>query len=299
VHLADDAPGTASVTAHGTANVADVTLSPTATTTPTEAAGFPFTTTVANFSDANPLATSTDFSATIDWGDGTTSSGTASGPTGGPFSISGSHTYAAPGSYAVAVTITDGTQQVVAHSTINVPLTCPPGANVLSGSLAGTIIIGPNSNTCLKGATTSGGVIVQRGATATIVNSSIGGSVSSSGAATFAMCNTSTVGGVSVSGTTGDTTVGDDTELCNGNTIHSSLILSSDTGGLEAFANAVSGSGTMISDTGAATPAEDTIPEIEQNGFGGGLSCSGITPAPTNDGVANTAPSKGGQCAGL
>ena len=44
---------------------------------------------VASFTDANPGATTADFTATIDWGDATTSAGTVSGPTGGPFTVSG------------------------------------------------------------------------------------------------------------------------------------------------------------------------------------------------------------------
>ena len=44
---------------------------------------------VASFTDANPGATTADFTATINWGDATTSAGTVSGPTGGPFTVSG------------------------------------------------------------------------------------------------------------------------------------------------------------------------------------------------------------------
>jgi hypothetical protein len=40
-------------------------------------------------------------------GDGTTSPGTVSGPVGGPFTVSGSHTYIEEGSYSVKTTITD------------------------------------------------------------------------------------------------------------------------------------------------------------------------------------------------
>ena len=63
---------------------------------------------VASFIDGTPTAKSTDFSATINWGDGSKSAGTVSGANGGPFTVSGSHTYATAGSFNVTVTLTDG-----------------------------------------------------------------------------------------------------------------------------------------------------------------------------------------------
>jgi hypothetical protein len=74
---------------------------------------------VATFNDNNAGNTAADFTATIDWGDGTSSVGTVSG-SGATFSVSGSHTYAAAGQDAVTVTLTDddpGTDSATAHST--------------------------------------------------------------------------------------------------------------------------------------------------------------------------------------
>ena len=50
--------------------------------------------TVATFTDANPNATASDFTATIDWGDGTSTSGTVVAQSGGSFAVDGTHTYA-------------------------------------------------------------------------------------------------------------------------------------------------------------------------------------------------------------
>ena len=52
---------------------------------------------VATFTDADRAATPGIYVVTIAWGDGTTSGGTVSGPTGGPFIVKGSHVFADEG----------------------------------------------------------------------------------------------------------------------------------------------------------------------------------------------------------
>src|SRR5205814_10462078 len=51
---------------------------------------------VATFDDINTANVAADFTATIDWGDGTTSAGSVSG-SGGTFSVAGTHTDATAG----------------------------------------------------------------------------------------------------------------------------------------------------------------------------------------------------------
>jgi len=63
---------------------------------------------VASFVDGTPTAAQSDFTATINWGDGSKSAGTVAGPNGGPFTVSGSHTYATTGTFNVTATLTDG-----------------------------------------------------------------------------------------------------------------------------------------------------------------------------------------------
>jgi hypothetical protein len=72
----------------------------------TEGAALPATTTVATFTDTNTGDTASNFAATINWGDGTTTSGTVAG-SNGAFTVTGGHTYADEGSFPLAVTITD------------------------------------------------------------------------------------------------------------------------------------------------------------------------------------------------
>ncbi|HZU34994.1 MAG TPA: hypothetical protein VFA18_03755, partial [Gemmataceae bacterium] len=67
-------------------------------------AGAPFSGTLATFSSTDAMVTSADFSATITWGDGSTSKGVIGG-SGGTFTVNGAHTYAAASTYAIQVTI--------------------------------------------------------------------------------------------------------------------------------------------------------------------------------------------------
>jgi hypothetical protein len=91
------------------------------TITPTEGAAF--TGAVATFTDADTNATASEYTATIDWGDDSTSAGTVTGDKGGPFTVSGTHTYSDEHTYTVTVTITDvdnATNGAVATTTANV-----------------------------------------------------------------------------------------------------------------------------------------------------------------------------------
>ena len=68
-----------------------------------------FSAAVASFTDGNPAAASSDFTATINWGDSSSSAGTLSQPggTGTAFVVSGTHTYASNGTYPISVSVTD------------------------------------------------------------------------------------------------------------------------------------------------------------------------------------------------
>lgn len=106
VTLTDISPGTASATANSTFNVVDATLSITGThIVSTE--GITFSGTVATFSDANSLATPSDFTATITWGDGDTTSGTVAGNGASGFTVSGQHAYVEGGAYSLHITVKD------------------------------------------------------------------------------------------------------------------------------------------------------------------------------------------------
>ncbi len=77
--------------------------------------------TVATFTDANPACPVADYSASIDWGDGTTSAGTITLVSGCTYTVSGTHTYTTAGSHAISATIDDdGGATAMASSTVKV-----------------------------------------------------------------------------------------------------------------------------------------------------------------------------------
>jgi hypothetical protein len=69
--------------------------------------GAPVTAKVASFTDADSSGQLSDFSATINWGDSTTSAGTVTPNASGGFDVTGNHTYAAPGTFTITTSIRD------------------------------------------------------------------------------------------------------------------------------------------------------------------------------------------------
>jgi hypothetical protein len=92
----------------GTATVTDAPLSAgqAATFSTVEGTGLA-NAVVATFTDGNPLALATDFSATINWGDSETDSAIVSAAPSGGFAVTGTHAYTALGTHPVTTVITD------------------------------------------------------------------------------------------------------------------------------------------------------------------------------------------------
>src|SRR3954453_10930755 len=93
-------------TGNTTATVADAPLSATGRSG-SATRGLPFNGTVATFTDPDSSASAATFTASIDWGDKSTSAGTVAAADGGGFKVTGSHTYQVTGSQPVTVTIHD------------------------------------------------------------------------------------------------------------------------------------------------------------------------------------------------
>lgn len=124
--------------------VADAALHATVNTiAPVE--GAPFSGTVATFTDDDPNGMPTQYHATIDWGDGSTSAGTVLSMVKGAFPVSGQHTYTEEGSHTLSVTITDDPASVAATGPVSVGdaavhITSAPAINAIEGNSYGGVI---------------------------------------------------------------------------------------------------------------------------------------------------------------
>jgi hypothetical protein len=122
VTINDNSPGTGTATVTDTATVSEGDSLSGSPVTFSAVAGTPFTGTVATFTDSDTANVAGDFTATINWGDATTSAGTVSGGAGS-FQVKGTHTYAGPGTFSVVVTLSDdapGTATAQVTSTAHV-----------------------------------------------------------------------------------------------------------------------------------------------------------------------------------
>jgi hypothetical protein len=140
--------------AHSAVSIADAPLN--ATGVPVNAyARYPATVVVASFSDGNPFAKASDFSATVDWGDGTTGPATVTARQAGGFQVTGTYTYRTPDSYPVAVSIADaGGATASATTTATISSAPPPAQLLVTGAAPGRDPIvrayGPNGDLLLN-----------------------------------------------------------------------------------------------------------------------------------------------------
>ncbi|HVA47067.1 MAG TPA: choice-of-anchor tandem repeat GloVer-containing protein [Pirellulales bacterium] len=111
----------------------------------------PFTGIVASFTDTNQAAAASDFTASIDWGDGATSAGTVTANSTGGFDVSGTQTYALAGSYPIDVTVSDSPGDVLASTAGNAAVLSPV---TMTAPADGTLT---NNNEPTLSAITSGG----------------------------------------------------------------------------------------------------------------------------------------------
>ena len=150
IGVLDDGGSTATIT--GTATVADAGLtgSSAATAGGTEGATNSSVLAGATFTDANPGNHTADFTATITWGDGGATSAGVVSYSAGVYTVSGSHTYADEGSYAISISVLDD-----GGSTTTITGTATVADAGLTGSSAATAggTEGATNSSVLAGAT--------------------------------------------------------------------------------------------------------------------------------------------------
>ena len=109
-------------------------------------AGVPASAVLGSFDSSDPAG---EITATIDWGDGTGATGTIIPEPGGAFEVTGSHSYATPGTYTANVTIQDfGGSELKTQALIKVAprasatsVTCSPTSVAVSATTTCTTIV--------------------------------------------------------------------------------------------------------------------------------------------------------------
>jgi len=126
----DDAGNTD--TTNSTATVADAALHAGTFTVPSSTSLGNPTNVSFGFSDDNTGAPASDFTATIDWGDTSSSTGVIGG-SGGSYTAGGSHTYAADGPYTITVTVVDDGGSTAGATAATSVVVVPPAAALSAG----------------------------------------------------------------------------------------------------------------------------------------------------------------------
>ena len=102
-----EGPGAQEVTMNTPVTVNDAALTVSPVSTIQAKKGNTFSKIVANFKDADPNGTTSDYTASINWGDGSTTAGTIAPNGMGGWSVTGSHKYTTAKGFAVTVTVND------------------------------------------------------------------------------------------------------------------------------------------------------------------------------------------------
>jgi hypothetical protein len=90
---------------------------------------------VATFTHANGVEPANAFTATINWGDGTTSAGTIT-LSGTTYGVTGSHTYTSTGSHTITTSVTEvaGSGGIKLHDNLGGRAALPPDTSSTSGA---------------------------------------------------------------------------------------------------------------------------------------------------------------------
>ena len=129
------------------------TISASPATVAPQTTGQAFTAPVATFTDSY-LGSPGDFSASIDWGDTSTSTGSIT-QSGSTFTVSGGHTYAAHGTYTPTVTITS---VAGASASVSDSVSVADAVTTCTGSGCNGSVTTPQQNVGISSTSTSGSI---------------------------------------------------------------------------------------------------------------------------------------------
>ena len=168
-----------------------------------------------------------------------------------------------------------------------------------------SLVVQAGQAICITASGSIGGnIMVNAGGALYDVGGPVAGNVTSVGATAITFCSASVSGNVSISSSTGPVLLGDagddGSPACGGDAIGGNVTLNGNLAGVEVGATTIGGALTLTGNTGVTPGPEGRSSEVEKNSISGSLGCTLNTPAPTNDGQANTVKGqRTGQCAGF
>ena len=153
------------------------------------------------------------------------------------------------GGHTVTATYSGDASFNQSAATISYNVAC---GTTITGNHVGTIVV--TGSVCVVNAQITGGITVQPGGSVDVENSTLTGSINASSSGPIRVCSSTISGAVTVNGATAPVMIGDPTDGgCGINTIHGSLTLQNNTGGVEALGNNVSGA---LVQSGNSPPVE-------------------------------------------
>jgi hypothetical protein len=167
--------------------------------------------------------------------------------------------------------------------------------STITGAHSGNLDLSVAGTTmCLRNAAQNGAITVASGAALSVIDSTVTGAITSTSTAPFTFCHSNTVqGAISVAQSKGLVLIGggpDGAVSCGVNNVDGAITVNGNSGGVEVGGNTTNGAVVVTGNTAptGGAPTEDAATEVEGNHVGGKLTCNNNTPAPVNDGHANT-----------
>jgi hypothetical protein len=209
----------------------------------------------------------------------------------------------AAGTYPnITVQMTNGLSPVVSttFAVTIAPFVAPACTQTITGDYAGPLTVASGQSVCVDSARIAGPVTVNPGGAIAITNSQVTQGITADAPSGFSLCGSAVSGpssvpgrGVVVRNAGVPIVIGDAANGCAANRVAGDVIVDSNRVAVTVGNNTVSGTMTVVNNTGNA-------PVVKANTMSrGALVCSGNVPAPTNAGQANSAAGKTGQCAAL
>jgi PKD repeat protein len=170
--------------------------------------------------------------------------------------------------------------------------------HTLSGSFKGSMTL-TGGTWLLDGVSLPGALTIGVNTSVVLLRTSVGG-VTATNPGAVTVCGSTLKNGLTISGASGFVLVGDPRDDgCAGNTVTGAVSIVGSLAGANLSGNRLNSGVRFDGNHGGGPFPVDAVPVVSANTVKAVLACANNQPAPTNDGVTNTAKKKSGQCVGL